>query len=403
MTVRYIEETVPEGQAFAAEFNKRFNAKFAPRITAVTEPHAPGSWAERFEKYTAMAVGGTLPDISWLATNFLRPFMLSGAVRDLDAFIKKDWKQPEIDDFYKGLFDGMKINGKQLGIPVGANCNTLFTNLNHLKEAGLTYPSESWTRDHFLDYATKLTRRDGSRWGYDMSFADLGRNATWILNNVGEPHDPKDGPLVTKLQYDTQKVVDGLQFLHDLVWKQQVSPVRNDQRGDMGTEEAFLRGRVSMYFQATQNAGNLRVKADESGLDWDFVPLPKGPGGTGSRVGMDGYMLAKESGEPGWVVLRELNSADGAKLRGEIHRWQPVRRSAIDAWAKTFGTKNAKLARALTDVAVPDPRAFWKDGDKVGAILEKWMQGAMIRNEVGVAAAMRQAMTEVRGYYATAS
>ncbi|MDQ3702066.1 MAG: extracellular solute-binding protein, partial [Chloroflexota bacterium] len=104
VTVRYIEETVPEGQAFAAEFNKRFNAKFAPRITAVTEPHAPGSWAERFEKYTAMAVGGTLPDVSWLATNFLRPFMLSGVVRDLDAFIKKDWKQPEIDDFYKGLF-----------------------------------------------------------------------------------------------------------------------------------------------------------------------------------------------------------------------------------------------------------------------------------------------------------
>ncbi len=178
VTVHYVEETVPEGQAFAAEFNKRFNATFAPRITAVTEPQSPGSWAERFQKLTTMAVGGTLPDITWLATNVLRPFMLSGAVRDLDAFIKKDWKQPEIDDFYKGLFDGMKINGKQFGIPVGANCNTLFINLNHMKEAGLAYPTESWTRDQFLDYATKLTRRDGSRWGYDMSFADTGRNAT---------------------------------------------------------------------------------------------------------------------------------------------------------------------------------------------------------------------------------
>jgi multiple sugar transport system substrate-binding protein len=397
-----MEETVPEGQAFAAEFEKRFNGAYAPRITAAAEPHAPGSWAERFQKYTALAVAGSLPDISWLATNVLRPFMLGGAVRELDPFVKKDWKAADLDDFYKGLFEGMRINGKQLGIPVGANCNTLFVNLNHLKEAGLPYPAEGWTREQFLDYAGKLARRDGSRWGYDMSFADTGRNATWILNNGGQPHDPKDGPLVTKLQYDDQKVIDGLQFLHDLVWKHQVAPVRNDQRGDVGSEEAFLRGRVSMYFQATQDAGNLRAKAATTGLDWDFVPLPKGPGGAGSRVGMDGYMLAKDSGDPGWTVLRELNSVEGARLRGEVHRWQPSRRSAIDAWAKTYGTKNALLARNLTDVAVPDPRAFWKDGDKVGAILTTWLQAAMIRNEIGVAAAMRQAMGEVRAYYATA-
>ena len=193
------------------------------------------------------------------------------------------------------------------------------------------------------------------------------------------------------------KTIESLQFLHDLLWKHQVSPQRADQRGGVGTEEAFLRGNVSMYFQATENAGTIRNRAGETGLDWDFVPLPRGAGGTGSRVGMDGYMLSKQATEAGWVVLRELNSVEGAQLRGELHRWQPSRRSALDAWAKGYGTKNAKLARTLSDQAVADPRAFWKEGDKVGEILGRWMGASLSRNEVGVAEAMRQAMTEIRG------
>jgi len=38
----------------------------------------------------------------------------------------------------------------------------------------------------------------------------------------------------------------------------------------------------------------------------------------------------------------------------------------------------------------------------VGAILTPWLQATMLRNETGVAAAMRQAMDGVRGSFATA-
>ena len=60
----------------------------------------------------------------------------------------------------------------------------------------------------------------------------------------------------------------------------------------------------------------------------------------------------------------------------------------------------AQRARRCSIVARADPRAFWKDSDVVGGIVEKYMQATFNRNEVGVAEAMRQAMAEVRGYYA---
>src|SRR5207237_917213 len=76
------------------------------------------------------------------------------------------------------------------------------------------------------------------------------RNCTWIYNNGGEPHDPKDGPLVTKLTYDDPKSVDGLQFLHDQLWKNQVSPKSNDDRNGLSRDDAFLGGKIAMVMDA---------------------------------------------------------------------------------------------------------------------------------------------------------
>ncbi|MDQ3702346.1 MAG: extracellular solute-binding protein, partial [Chloroflexota bacterium] len=338
-----------------------------------------------------------------LCCQFIRPFMIAGLAMNLDNFIRKDWKQADIDDFYKGPYEGMKIDGKQMAIPVTINNNIMYVNKNHLKEAGLANPGEGLTREQFLDYTQKLTRQGGERWGFDMHFDNLDRNVTWILMNGGEPHDTKDGPQVTKLTYDTPKVIEGLQFIHDLRWKHQVAPLNNDQRGGLGAEDAFLAGRISIYMVATNNAGNIAAKASATGLDWDFLTLPKGPGGQGARVSMDGYVVDQQTklGEQAWAVLRELVSADIAPARAEVRRLTPPRRSGSPFWEKGYEGQTGRLSRALAEVARADPRAFWKDSDVVGGIMEKYVQATFNRNEMGVPEAMRQAMGEVRGYYAS--
>jgi len=296
----------------------------------------------------------------------------------------------------------MKIDGKQMGIPVYVNMVISYVNLNHLRSAGLPYPDESWDKSKFLEYAIKLHKR-GEPWGFDMSHAALDRNIAFIWANGGEPHDPKDGPLVTKLTYDDPKTIEALEFVHDLIWRHQVSPATNDQRGGQDNENAFINGRSAVYLQASGNAANISTKAPGTGLDWDFLPLLKGPKGHGARMSTDGYMLNRQTPlqDQSWTVLRELVGTEAQVLRAERRRLQPPRKSVATAWERIYEGKNARLARVMAETARPDPRAFWKDADQVGEIVGRYMQATLIRNELPVAQAMKAAMEEVRGYYAS--
>ena len=154
-TIRFPEDaSSPTDMAFAQDFVTRFNAK-GGNVKVQLEDFPDPDWGKRYEKYTAMAIAGTMPEIIWLCCSFIRPFMVNGQALALDQFIKRDWKQGEIDDFYKGPFDAMKVDNKQFGIPVYVNTNIMFVNKGHLKEAGLQYPDESWDKNKFLDYTTK--------------------------------------------------------------------------------------------------------------------------------------------------------------------------------------------------------------------------------------------------------
>lgn len=404
VTIRFVNDVgEPPSDAFNADFIKRFEAKYGSRITVQVEGHPDPDWAKRYEKYVAMAVGGNMPEVVWLCCNYIRPFMADGMAKELDPYIKKDWKQADVDDFYKGPFDGMKVEGKQMAVPMYLNTVIAYVNKDHLRQAGLPYPAEDWDKTKFLDYAQKLNQR-GERWGYDMNFVGVDRNVTWIWMNGAEPHDPKDGPMVTKLTYDSPKTVESLQFLHDLIWKHQVSPTSNDQRGGLARLDAFAAGKTSMYLEATGDARTINARGQANNLDWDFLPLVKGPGGYGSRISMDGYLIDKTTkyGEQAWTVLKELVSPESQTSRATLNVRQPSRKSVASSWEQAFPGKNAKLGRLMADGGRPDARAFWKDANTVGATVTKYMQASLLSNEMGVAQAMKTAMEEVRGYYASA-
>jgi hypothetical protein len=70
------------------------------------------------------------------------------------------------------------------------------------------------------------------------------------------------------------------------------------------------------------------------------------------------------------------------------------------AWEQGYAGKNAALGRAMAETAKPDARAFWKDASVVDPILVKYLDATFKRNDLPVGQAMKQAMDEIRGYYA---
>ena len=418
-TVRWAPGGGAAAVPFFEEVTRRFNAKYGPKITAVAEPLPGVSNREAFEKYVTMAVAGQLPDIVELCCTWIRPFMLKGVVFDLNPLVRKHWKPAETDDFYKGPYESLRVDGKQYGLPTSMNMNVMFVNKNHLREANLPLPTADWTLSQFLDYAIKLTRRttaasagvgeaptleEGGRWGFDMPFHSLDRNATWIWAHGGEPHDPKDaGPESTRLTYDAPKSVEALQFLHDLIWRHHVGPATNAQRGGMNRDDAFMNGKSAILFQNAGSAGAISAGAPAAGLDWDFLPLVKGPGGHGSRHSIRGLVIDRQTKIPdaAWTVLSEVTSSEGQVLNAQLTGGQPARKSSTLAWQQLYPGKNTAFLRATSETARPDPRALWKDADVVGPIVENtYFQASYERNALPVQEAVRRAMADVRAHYA---
>jgi hypothetical protein len=64
----------------------------------------------------------------------------------------------------------------------------------------------------------------------------------------------------------------------------------NDDRGGLNQDDAFLTaGSVAMIVEGTHKIASWR---DRPG-DWDVAGLPKGPGGRGERLSMDGYAIPR--------------------------------------------------------------------------------------------------------------
>ena len=88
---------------------------------------------------------------------------------------------------------------------------------------------------------------------------------------------------MTKLTYDAPKTVEGLQFLHDLLWKHQVSPKNDADRGGLGRDAAFLAGKIAIIMDAASSTGGVmfnQAPGGGAGLGL-HAPASRAPGATG--------------------------------------------------------------------------------------------------------------------------
>ena len=399
-------DPTPTNQQYFEQIVAHVKDRYNDKIQLVNEPWL-GNWTERYEKWTAMALGGDAPDLLWLCCELLRPYFSAGNAQALDAYIKRDWKMAQVADFSKGMWEGMQLDKKQYGIPVYANTPTLFVNTTHFKEAGLAPPPDDWNNAKFLDYVSKLHRPADGQWGFMMSnYNQPNRHVLFVWAWGGEVNDPKDGPVVTKLTYDNPKTVEALTFLYDLIWKQRFAPPTDADRGGVGAQAAFQAGKAGVYLDGSHVLPAFkRQQEQDSSFNWDVAFPVRGPsGGQGARIGNDGYMIWKGSKhlEEAWAVLKEIYTPEVQKARVQITASQPAVKSAMPAFAQQYPGKNMKVISSLVDTARPDPNAYWKDSATVNSMVVKNLQATFERNEMTVAEATRTMMDQIRGYYASA-
>jgi multiple sugar transport system substrate-binding protein len=163
-------------------------------------------WETWQETYTSAFAGSDPPDISYMVNSFFPKFADAGSLVPLSAIeganIAEDW-QSLYDPAIWGLGER---NGEAYGLPFLQSGISLVWNKALFTEAGLDPETPPKTWDELVDFAKKLTKDDGSQWGYSIMDNTTGE----MLNFVPVPIVNYGGPLAT--DDDTEWLAHGPEY-----------------------------------------------------------------------------------------------------------------------------------------------------------------------------------------------
>ncbi len=132
--------------------------------------------------------------------------------------------------------------------------------------------------------------------------------------------------------------------------------------------------------------------------DWDLAVLPKGPGGHGERLSMDGYAIPAGAKYPdaSWTVVEELTSKEANQMRAEIMGYLPARKSQFEAWTKTLPGKALKNGLPTDEARVGPDNVWPKAQDVTNAVNVVWKK-VFVTNELSVQDGLKQMQDAVTG------
>jgi len=194
-------------------------------------------------------------------------YAASGALAPLDPYLAAQ-KVP-IDDFYPGLLTCSRHKGQMISLPVSTNNLALFYNKNLFKAAGLDPGKPPKTWDDLVAYAKKMTKANGSVYGFEMysQVDETGEGLTWNL----QPYFWQSGadfldPTFTKAAFNNAGGERALQFVVDLFQKHKVA--------GLARKDSFARGEAAMVVNGPWMVGIWKDQVDFP-FGTAFIPCPK--------------------------------------------------------------------------------------------------------------------------------
>jgi multiple sugar transport system substrate-binding protein len=291
-----------------------------------------GSGQAYNDKLGSLFAAGDGPDVFKSQIFTFGQFASSGAYRALDDYVKRDAAQVQLDDFFPAHVGAVKFKGKFYALPNDGAPQALWVNVDLWRREGLTPLTWDSTWADLLKAATALTRRESSN--QEATQLGIGRPEwlTWVWSAGGDLWSA-DG---TRLLFDQQPVIDALTWLQDAVNKQRVAPDPTEQ-----SDPALPKFENGSVAAVTGNRGVLGTYRSIDGFTYDVVPVPKGPRGRVSRLGV-GYTSiwsGSKVPDPAFTVVNYICSAEAQRVkisRGFAH---PSRKSSVaEDWFKDYKT-----------------------------------------------------------------
>lgn len=240
--------------AYAADFEKA-----NPNVKV--NPIYAGTYQETIVKALTAHKSGTPPVTSVLLSTDMFTLIDEDAIVPIDNFIKTPEDKQWLASFFPGFMQNSQTGGQTWGVPFQRSTIVLYWNKDLFKEAGLDPEKPPATWEEQLEFAQKLTKRDGSgnvtQWGIQIPssgfpywlYQALTTQAGVILAN----------PEGTKTFFNAPEAVEALQYWVDLSTKHKVHPPGIVEWGT--TPRDFFERKVAMMWTTTGNLTNVRTNA----------------------------------------------------------------------------------------------------------------------------------------------
>lgn len=291
------------------------------------------SWDAYWTMLEAGATGGSLPDTFWMHSNEIYRYGANEMLLGLDDYLDKS-ELVDLSKYPEGLTSIYNINGNQYAVPKDYDTIGLWYNKTMFDEAGLAYPDESWDWSTLKDTAKKLTKADGSQYGFLAPLINQEGYYNFIYQNEGTviTDDKVSG-------YDDPKTIEAMEYYTSFVSEGLSPKVTEDKK----RVEAVQNGQVAMALFGSWNLASF-TENDYIRENFDVAVLPKGKKQSTIFNGLGNAISANtKNPEAAWKWVEFLGSEEGQKMQAELGVAISAYEGTADTWVnsnKNFAIKN---------------------------------------------------------------
>lgn len=291
------------------------------------------------QKSLADLEAGTAADVFQGCCSYLPIWAQKGFLLDLRPYVQSDLDRETIADWdpvqYSAFFTR---DGKQYALPKYHGALALYYNKDLFDQAGLDYPTDSWTHDDYLAAMAQLSNRHNKEgqpgvWG---SMTNISWERLQVHVNAWGGHfvDPDDH---TKSQIAHPPSLQALEWLRARMWDDKVMATELDVQ-NKGTQEAFVAGQLAMVEEGSWALKNILVNAN---FRVGLAAFPAGPARRATLATKDGFGIYAGTKHPeaAWELLKFLISKDYGRAMAKAQFLQPARASLVEEWVQFVRTE----------------------------------------------------------------
>lgn len=291
-----------EEEKIANEAIARFN-KNNPDVEVKQTCVPVTSWSDFIQKWITMSTSGEAPDVINIGLEAVQMAVSNDLLMPLDEIVSENQDLSKVKEEYAPvLLDGFSVDDNLYGLPSGTQTMVMYYNKTMFDEAGLEYPKDGWTWDEFYEDAKKLTKSDGSVYGFGLSSSYFQLTPWWSTNNTALVDENQNPALNSK------KMVESVEFLDKLV-KEKVTPdpISSDVYTMFSSKQLAMVGAGRWVLNTWQDAGLTNA-------DFDCVQWPVNEK-EGSVFGGAAWCISKntENKELSIELLKSLVSEETLK------------------------------------------------------------------------------------------